>query len=340
LPVSTAQPSGFVRPVNVKAMIENAPLPRGQEVAANNSKEQAKSAVLRNPELPFLVTARSTHLPPAKLPSVDGASRLSAPKTMDQLTRPDSQERPQPESPRPRHALAVQISHSPARVSRPSERQEEPRAKPLMAAGSRLPVTETPLAEQTQTAQPLMAPPQPAAQLFLPSPGSDAPLVPQRIRVAVVASTITPDLKANPVKSITLQLHPAELGAVTVTVRLKPGEIALRVEAETEKTLILLQRDENVLRQVLHTAGYDGEQASLSIVLKPAGEPPLAQPISQPSPASSGRDSASLAGSQSDLSHSDQRQGQPHNHNPHTGTFSYDDEPLHTPDRPHRGLFV
>jgi hypothetical protein len=146
--------------------------------------------------------------------------------------------------------------------------------------------------------------------------------------------------EAHPLKSLTLQLDPAGLGTVTITVRLKQQDIELRIETASEETLKLLQRDASALHDILRRAGYETETASLQIVLKPASDPiqPLpSQPSSQQVTAGSQQHSSSSFESQPGSSH---RRGHDQAQNFQSGKPNHDDGTIVPSGGALNGVFV
>ncbi|WP_238314039.1 flagellar hook-length control protein FliK [Methylobacterium crusticola] len=69
---------------------------------------------------------------------------------------------------------------------------------------------------------------------------------------------------------LTLQLHPADLGAVVVRMRLQDGRLEMNLHAGREETAELLRRDGGALAELLRGAGYRPD-----VVVQPGGsEPP------------------------------------------------------------------
>ncbi|KMO32095.1 hypothetical protein VQ03_26585 [Methylobacterium tarhaniae] len=59
-----------------------------------------------------------------------------------------------------------------------------------------------------------------------------------------------------PVRLLTLQLRPAELGQVLVRMRLQDGRLEMNLRAEHEETADLLRRDGGLLTALVREAGY------------------------------------------------------------------------------------
>jgi flagellar hook-length control protein FliK len=66
-----------------------------------------------------------------------------------------------------------------------------------------------------------------------------------------------------PPKTLQIQLAPADLGGVTVKLRLSGGTLELSVEAEHGETARLLDRDRDRLAKALHTAGYQLDKVTI-----------------------------------------------------------------------------
>ncbi|MBZ8131770.1 flagellar hook-length control protein FliK [Afifella sp. IM 167] len=73
--------------------------------------------------------------------------------------------------------------------------------------------------------------------------------------VAVAAQTGA----AGPVKTLTIQLHPADLGSVKIQLRLGGDALSVRLEASRAETARMLQRDSQALSDLLKGAGQDGD---------------------------------------------------------------------------------
>jgi chemotaxis protein MotD len=182
----------------------------------------------------------------------------------------------------------------------------------------------------------------PAAQVALVLRNSGVLQPGQVLAPATAHPLIVSNHEPRIVKSLTLRLHPADLGAVTLTVRLKSQEIELRLETESEATLKLLQRDRSVLHDVLQAAGYDADAAALHIVLKPAAEtlqaaPP--QPSSQPSTGSAHQQSFTPH-SQPGSSHPGHRREQEHAQQFQSGQPIHDEATPPPGNRSAGGVFV
>lgn len=69
-----------------------------------------------------------------------------------------------------------------------------------------------------------------------------------------------------PLRLLTLQLHPADLGTVLVRMRLRDGQLALSLQAGREDTARLLREGGAVLNDLLRQAGYRSEAVTVTIL--------------------------------------------------------------------------
>ena len=89
----------------------------------------------------------------------------------------------------------------------------------------------------------------------------------------------------DPVRKLVIQLHPADLGVVTVRMRLAGDSLELHVEAKHRETLQKLEADHSALSDLLREAGYDVESLTMGAEAEgvraggfqqsgPTGDPP------------------------------------------------------------------
>ncbi|WP_288586381.1 flagellar hook-length control protein FliK, partial [uncultured Methylobacterium sp.] len=77
------------------------------------------------------------------------------------------------------------------------------------------------------------------------------------VRAGAVAAAWSAAAQAEgPVRLLTLQLRPAELGQVQVRMRLQDGRLEMSLRAEREETAELLRRDGGLLTALVREAGY------------------------------------------------------------------------------------
>jgi hypothetical protein len=91
----------------------------------------------------------------------------------------------------------------------------------------------------------------------------------------VIASNPRQDPRPDVVRSIQIHLHPDDLGKIKVAMHLRGDELRLQIEVTTRKVEALLRSDHQALKDILGQAGYDIQDASISIALSSVDLPPL-----------------------------------------------------------------
>jgi len=232
------------------------------------------------PTLKATILSRETHFAPVLQPVLQPVLN-SRP-----VSQPDEPILPEPGAPEERSADETRETESaPPRSADPPDRQPASRN------------TVAPQLRRAADAGP--APPLPVAATALPLPVDTQPerpfaSLPRQVADAIAARIPPPPAAGTmaapgPVRVMTIRLDPAELGAVTVRMRLAGGALELHFHAETEATADLLERDRHALSEILRASGY--EPGLLSVSQRPAmpaltGQPavPLAAPdFPQPS---------------------------------------------------------
>jgi chemotaxis protein MotD len=84
----------------------------------------------------------------------------------------------------------------------------------------------------------------------------------------------------SPVRTLTIELHPAELGVVTARLRLAGGVLSVKLSASRPATARLLKQEESPLRELLGADGHAVEIGDVNALS--AGQQPN-KPIGQPS---------------------------------------------------------
>ncbi|WP_264050769.1 flagellar hook-length control protein FliK [Methylobacterium flocculans] len=115
----------------------------------------------------------------------------------------------------------------------------------------------------------------PALSLPGTAPAASAPA--QQVAAAVLGqlprglAAATPGASGldGPLRLLTLQLHPADLGTVLVRMRLRDGQLEMSLQASREDTAALLREGGEILTELLRQGGYQPER--LTIV---GGPPP------------------------------------------------------------------
>ncbi|WP_244426838.1 flagellar hook-length control protein FliK [Methylorubrum extorquens] len=120
-----------------------------------------------------------------------------------------------------------------------------------------------------------LAPSGPQETAGLPTP---APASPLRQIVDAVAAQLpaapaamaTPSARpipasteAGPLKILTLQLHPADLGSVLVRMRLQDGRLEMSLRTSREETAERLRKEGDLLAGLLREAGYEPEAVTI-----------------------------------------------------------------------------
>jgi chemotaxis protein MotD len=75
--------------------------------------------------------------------------------------------------------------------------------------------------------------------------------------------------QAGPVRMVEIQLHPASLGSLTVTMRLSPAGLKVSVTASVRETAHRLETDKAELTDLIRRAGYDAAEVSIDMASAP-----------------------------------------------------------------------
>ena len=86
-----------------------------------------------------------------------------------------------------------------------------------------------------------------------------AELAPSRI---ALSGTGAPN---RPLRSMQLQLNPAELGSVNVRLQSAEGELRVSIRAESEETARMLSRDSETIRSALRAAGISAQEITVTV---------------------------------------------------------------------------
>ncbi|WP_157080434.1 flagellar hook-length control protein FliK [Methylobacterium variabile] len=101
------------------------------------------------------------------------------------------------------------------------------------------------------------------------------------VRAGAVAAAWSAAAQAEgPVRLLTLQLRPAELGPVLVRMRLQDGRLEMSLRAEREETAELLRRDGGLLTELVRNAGYRPDLVTIEagrLAGQPGGQPEAPQ---------------------------------------------------------------
>ncbi|MCK5932805.1 MAG: flagellar hook-length control protein FliK [Fulvimarina manganoxydans] len=74
-------------------------------------------------------------------------------------------------------------------------------------------------------------------------------------------------------KTLEIQLQPAHFGKLEVVMRVVDGQMAIQLSVTEAETMMRLEDDREGLRSVLKSAGFDVDDASISITLRDQGAP-------------------------------------------------------------------
>jgi chemotaxis protein MotD len=140
-----------------------------------------------------------------------------------------------------------------------------------------------------------------------------------------------------PLKVLTVQLHPAELGVVTIRIALRNDTLELQIETDRHDTARLVHADRESLASQLRSAGYGVETLTVRAV-DPSSAP---APLGSSSPGSpDGAPQSQAGGSQPDARASGGRAHAEQDRNLHGSRRDSNDEQDGARHRPGDGLYV
>ncbi len=120
------------------------------------------------------------------------------------------------------------------------------------------------------------------------------------------AALPTPPAADRPVRMLTLQLDPPDLGAVTVKMRLIGNAVEIHLSADRHETTQMLQQERGALTEVMQSAGYAFDIASIDQSRASDANPGAGQQQAQSDPRPSQSQSG---GSQADNATSERQSG-------------------------------
>lgn len=116
------------------------------------------------------------------------------------------------------------------------------------------------------------------------------------------AAATSREMATAPVRTMTIELHPTELGVVTVKLRLSGGDLSVALQASRPETARLLEHEEASLTKLLGSEGHhvdivdlDSLPQSLTPPISP-GQPGIAAPVSPEARDGIARNYASASG--------------------------------------------
>ena len=110
------------------------------------------------------------------------------------------------------------------------------------------------------------------------------------------AAAPAPSTQSQPVKVVTIQLNPAELGTLTVRISLRNDALELQVETSRRDTARMVEADRDALSSLLRSAGYHVEAVTVRAVEQPAPAMTVGAPAGSPD----GTPQSQSGGSQTD----------------------------------------
>jgi chemotaxis protein MotD len=128
--------------------------------------------------------------------------------------------------------------------------------------------------------------------------GIAAEIPPQDKSPAGPAAAPAPSTQSQPVKVVTIQLNPAELGTLTVRISLRNDALELQVETSRRETARMVDADRETLSSLLRSAGYHVEAVTVRAVEQPA--PAMATGTATGSPDGAPQSQSQSGGSQTD----------------------------------------
>jgi chemotaxis protein MotD len=151
--------------------------------------------------------------------------------------------------------------------------------------------------DPAQPAQTVRSPAQdehPAPQATVPVPrqivdGIAAEIPPPQDKSPIgAAAAPSPSTLSQPVKVVTIQLNPAELGTLTVRISLRNDTLELQVETSRRDTARMVEADRDALSSLLRSAGYHVEAVTVRAVEQPAPAMTVGTPAGTPQSQSGG----------------------------------------------------
>lgn len=260
-------------PANVEAPRENWPDPLPAGAGALSRSDPASEAVAPQPAVPTLAVAIA-----APAPSQSGAplpSPLRAAASDDPVPGPAASDAPG----NPRALVRFDLRHArafadlaPAWPTMADVVRRETHFAPVMA-----PTIAEPLPAAEQPVEPAAAP-----AAALDAAAAHAPVIAQvrqalealdRPSPAVRGAAVTAEPTAPaPLRVIELQLQPASLGTVTVTLRLSGTGLRVSVAASVRETAQRLAEDRGELAELVRRAGYGDAEVSVDFTPSRGGD--------------------------------------------------------------------
>lgn len=129
---------------------------------------------------------------------------------------------------------------------------------PAQASASDKPVQTAPVVQMTQ-ASATTGTTSPAGQVADAVARDLEELAPTRVAVTANGAP------GRPIRSMLLQLNPAELGTVNIRLHSVDGQLHVAIRAESDKTAEMLSRDSDAIRSALRAAGISSSEVTVSV---------------------------------------------------------------------------
>ncbi|MGW5959774.1 flagellar hook-length control protein FliK [Methylorubrum thiocyanatum] len=142
-------------------------------------------------------------------------------------------------------------------------------ADPARGASAGTDSTEAPRPERPQAESTPQAAASATAPLTAPPPASPLRQIVDAVAAQLPAAPVSQarpiptSAEAGPLKILTLQLHPAELGSVLVRMRLQDGRLEMSLRTSREETAERLRKEGDLLSGLLREAGYEPEAVTI-----------------------------------------------------------------------------
>lgn len=272
MPASARSQVGGGHPIRPPGTTDATALSQSVEPAAADASEPspllqpgATGPAERGPEPQRLHPSGSDRAAP--LSSVGpAAADVAEPSTLPQPgATPPAERGPEPQRAHPAGGARLEPIAERAAPSVPGMEVEPRRGQPSAGAATDLPGAEAPrpdapsvepVAHEIATA-PAPAPASPLRQI-VDAISAQLPAAP-----AAQARPIPVLGEAGPLKILTLQLHPAELGSVLVRMRLQDGRLEMSLRTSREETAERLRKEGDLLSGLLREAGYEPEAVTI-----------------------------------------------------------------------------
>ncbi len=270
MPASPQGQAGGGRTIRPAGTTDATALSRSVEPAAADASEPspllqpgATGPAERGPEPERLHPSGSDRAAPNSFVG-PAAADVSEPSTLSRPgATPPAERGPEPQRAHPAGGARGEPIAAQAAPSVPGTEVEPRRGQAKAGAATDLPGAEAPRPEAPSVepvAHEIATAPAPASPLrqIVDAISAQLPAAP-----AALARPIPVPGEAGPLKILTLQLHPAELGSVLVRMRLQDGRLEMSLRTSREETAERLRKEGDLLSGLLREAGYEPEAVTI-----------------------------------------------------------------------------